>query len=342
MKIDLSMLSKLFSHILILFYCTHPAYSEETKIIPTYSIPHYNQEIQKLYQIPAARSKQLSTRLNFMSGHFLGMKYLEGALGEGPQGEIDKNPLYRTDAFDCMTYVSTVLALVESTNLNEFIRNIKKINYRNNSVNYVERNHFVEMDWNEKNHRNGFLNDITATLVDTQGLSIANEATVILEKPAWYQKKMADTLKYFTPLKTKKIQRLLAKLHTFKTHNVKSTIVYIPIARFFTAKGTPNLFLFNQIPNGAVIEIITQWNLKPFIGTNLNVVHMGIAIRNQHGLIFREASSIAGNVTDVLLSHYLFASWQSKTPIKGINIQRINFLNPANAYDSAINKKYKY
>ena len=46
--------------------------------------------------------------------YFKGKPYVLGSLGEGKAAIFDKNPIYRTDTFDCETYVSTVLALVVS------------------------------------------------------------------------------------------------------------------------------------------------------------------------------------------------------------------------------------
>src|SRR5688572_7398635 len=42
---------------------------------------------------------------------FLDAPYLLEPLGEGPDGVYSQEPLYRTDRFDCVTYVDTVLAL---------------------------------------------------------------------------------------------------------------------------------------------------------------------------------------------------------------------------------------
>src|SRR5690606_32543867 len=53
----------------------------------------------------------LPERVDKLSSIFLGSDYVGDPLGEGESGVYDRDPLYRFDAFDCTTYVETVLAL---------------------------------------------------------------------------------------------------------------------------------------------------------------------------------------------------------------------------------------
>ena len=75
----------------------------------------HDQEIQKIYdKLPNARADDLLTRLTVISEYFKGRPYVLGNLGEGSQGKYDQEPLYRTDVFDCTTYVETVIALAKA------------------------------------------------------------------------------------------------------------------------------------------------------------------------------------------------------------------------------------
>ncbi len=81
------------------------------------------------------------------------------------------------------------------------------------------------------------------------------------------------------------------------------------------------MYLFKQIPNGAIIEIVRpNWDLTKQIGTHLNISHLGFAFWQQGNLIFRHASSEARQVTETPFIHYLKKAKKSPT-IKGINIQ---------------------
>ncbi|MBN1783778.1 MAG: DUF1460 domain-containing protein [Alphaproteobacteria bacterium] len=50
------------------------------------------------------------------SEKFIGIRYQDSPLGEGPNALYDKDPLFRFDRFDCLTYVETVMAIYFSEN----------------------------------------------------------------------------------------------------------------------------------------------------------------------------------------------------------------------------------
>ena len=74
----------------------------------------------------------------FTGQSFLGVPYMNSPLGEGVMPDSD--PLIRFDAFDCTTFVETVLAGGDVNKLN-------KIRYKNGNVGFLNRNHFIESDW---------------------------------------------------------------------------------------------------------------------------------------------------------------------------------------------------
>ena len=311
-----------FYYIVILGFIFLCPVLANSQIIPPYTIQQYDDTIEQLYKNPQTKSTDVTTRVAIDSKFFLGKNYLEGALGEGPNAEFDQSPLYRTDAFDCTTYVSTILALVEGNNLQQFKNNIKKINYHGSQISYVTRNHFMEVDWNTKNQKNGYLIDIT----DSIGNHVAQIATVSIDKPAWYRMKTAESIKYINLMPSNQIQSLLEKLHHFSStmQNQTATISYLSLQKLFNSDGTPNEKLFNQIPSGSVIEMVgPNWSLKPLIGTDLLVIHMGIVIRDSRGLMFREASSEKGRVIELPLVDYLRSYLNKPFRVKGINIQKI-------------------
>lgn len=69
---------------------------------------------------------------------YMGAKYVNDPLGEGHAPDSD--PLIRDDAFDCTTFVETVLAHGDVDTLN-------KIRYKNGEIDFINRNHFIETDW---------------------------------------------------------------------------------------------------------------------------------------------------------------------------------------------------
>ena len=101
---------------------------------------------------------------------FLGVRYVASPLGE----EIapDTDPLIRYDAFDCMTFVETVLA-------NGDVNQLNKIRYKNGEPGFINRNHFIETDWLENN----------SALVENVSNQYAKTSVrkVIIDKKNWFK-----------------------------------------------------------------------------------------------------------------------------------------------------------
>nr|WP_165482735.1 N-acetylmuramoyl-L-alanine amidase-like domain-containing protein [Legionella gresilensis] len=291
-----------------------------------------NLTIEQLYHTPNSNMNlDMVTRIDEISAFFLGKPYILGSLGEGATALFDQFPQYRTDGFDCETYVTTVIALAFANELNDFKECLKKIRYFEGQVDYLTRNHFTGLDWNYNNQRQGFFKDITTSFRDKNNQSIAQIATAVIDKPAWYKFKSAETIR----LKQKDNQEQAKRLEKLKQMGSrlprsKEQVPYLPLTAFFNKKGEPNYNLFNQIPNGAIIEIVRpNWELNKKIGTNLNISHLGFAFRKDDQLIFRQASSEYGKVIDVSLINYLKEATKSPT-IKGINVQTIIPSKPLN------------
>jgi hypothetical protein len=214
------------------------------------------------------RSDSMPEQIATQSARFLGKPYLLHPL--------DEKTLYRFDAFDCETYVDTVLALVFSNNNDEFKKNMNEIRYADGKPTFYTRNHFPSADWIPHNVKKGFvywspLNDHTISL--------------FIQKRAWF----AAQTKKPVPASIK---------------DVRVTLPYIPLEEV-SQRAT-------KIPQGAIIFIV-----KP---TFLLISHMGFALWKNNTLYFREASTLAGKVTDVELLPYLQAQSQFRYPIRGISV----------------------
>lgn len=75
---------------------------------------------------------------NYLGQSFVGVPYETSPLGECALP--DDGPLIRFDAFDCTTFVETVLAADDVECLNQ-------IRYKNGEIGFLTRNHFIETDW---------------------------------------------------------------------------------------------------------------------------------------------------------------------------------------------------
>lgn len=282
------------------------------------------QSINQFYQhrFSETQTKQIAARVLAISEQFLGKPYFLGPLGEGPTGEFSQLPLYRLDAFDCLTFVETVLALSFADNSHSFKQCINRLRYKNSNVSFIARNHFTDLDWNLNNEHQGFLKDITSTIRNKRNQPVVKLAKTLIDKPGWYSHMHVSAIHVDSLSDDQRVARLL--LLKKKGQPLKreySTIPYIPLSAIFDNKLKANSYLLDQIPSSTIIEIVRpNWNTKKQIGTNLNVSHLGFAVWKHGVLMFREASSTQGKVVDVPLIDYLREAATSPT-IKGINLQ---------------------
>lgn len=115
-------------------------------------------EVERLLEELGAQTS-LVERIDEISARFLGRRYFEGPLGGGPRlAEVFRVSL---DAFDCVTYIETVLALALSSSPEEFIETIRQIRYEAGEIDWSHRNHYM-IDWARRNEARGFISNITA------------------------------------------------------------------------------------------------------------------------------------------------------------------------------------
>lgn len=94
-------------------------------------------------------------RLDSVSKSFLGAPYKLGPLGEGDSALGDALPRFRTDSFDCVTYIETAEAMARATRPDSVLPVLDAIRYDNGRVSWRHRNHFTEADWIPANTQAG-------------------------------------------------------------------------------------------------------------------------------------------------------------------------------------------
>jgi hypothetical protein len=297
-----------------------PLATQQPEIIKHYDMQSFDITFSALIA-KHNRAQLPSDYIAEISGRFLGKPYLLGALGEGKRGEFDQGPLYRPDAFDCQTYVETILALTNSYNLNDFRRNMLSIRYANGQPLFINRNHFMNVDWNFNNEKKGYVVNVTEKLFPTE----YQTSTTFIDKPNWFRSLKMHHLKLLQQPNETTANQLLERLHALAndTFASESSLSYVPLTALFDKNGQPNMALFNRIPNNVIIEIVRpNWDIKNLIGTNIDISHDGLALWINQQLIFREASTDEHKVIDIPLTEYLQKFLTSKT-VKGIHIEKI-------------------
>lgn len=102
---------------------------------------------------------------------YMGAKYVNDPLGEGRAPDTD--PLIRSDAFDCTTFVETVLAHGDVDTLNQ-------IRYKNGEIDFINRNHFIETEWLPNN------SDIVRNVSAQYGQTALRH--VVINRAAWLRR----------------------------------------------------------------------------------------------------------------------------------------------------------
>jgi hypothetical protein len=91
----------------------------------------------------------------------LGAPYVRSALGEG--AGPDANPRFRLDAFDCMTFVETAVALASAATRDEALVALDDVRY-SGLPRLATRNHEVLSQWIPANVGKGWIEEVTSSI----------------------------------------------------------------------------------------------------------------------------------------------------------------------------------
>ena len=127
-------------------------------------------------------------KVEYFSSVLCGSVYELSALGEGVHGLYDQFPLYRLDAFDCQTFVETVLALAWADSFSLFLKNKCFISYRGRDVDFFNRTHFICLDWRHLFRGLLSLVDITADCVRKFPMLNLRVSSVDIDRHGFSQK----------------------------------------------------------------------------------------------------------------------------------------------------------
>lgn len=239
----------------------------------------------------------------------MGQPYVGGPLGEGPAGTFDRDPRFREDAFDCTTFVETVIAVAKARTKSAVLPNMDSIRYKNGVVSFETRNHMPGIDWINNNKANGTLTDITRS-IDPESTYVAE---ALIQKDEWFKKLGESAL---GGISDEEKPEKLRQLHALSKKFGKKT-ERVPFLYKHNLVEKPEIL--KRIPHGAVINIVRpKWNLVEAAGTHLNISHQGFAFHKNGEVYFRHAK-VGATVTEELLLDYVKRSLESPT-VQGINV----------------------
>lgn len=256
--------------------------------------------------LAVAADSTLSQRMERASSALLGTRYTLDPLGEGESARYDRDPRFRTDAFDCTTFVESVIAIAKATTKSEIIPWLDSIRYKDGIVSFETRNHLPGVDWIQNNLATGLLEDITEEIAPGQ----TEIAQTLIERDEWYRSLKATRLSGIAPADRRARLRELQSLSANHGKEIER-IVYIKRSALFA-----NPDIAAKIPDGSVVNLVRPgWDIRYRIGTRLNISHQGLVFHRQGVVYFRHASS-SGTVMESRLLDYL----RQTRVIAGINV----------------------
>ena len=101
----------------------------------------------------------IGERVGLISGYFLGRPYLANPLVGSP--EEREQFVTRLDAFDCVTFVESVLALARCRRPEDYDRELSALRYEGGKIDWAARNHYTS-DWIARNVAAGRLEPLLA------------------------------------------------------------------------------------------------------------------------------------------------------------------------------------
>ena len=156
----------------------------------------------------------------YIGEQYLGARYINNPLGEEKLPDTD--PLIRTDAFDCTTFIETSLA-------NGDVNKLNKIRYKDGKIDFINRNHFMEYDWLQNN------SDIVENVSNQYGKTAIR--TILLDKQNWFKKK--HNIDVNIPKQTVKLEYIpYSNLGNIKTDETLIVFFVIDSAKIREKIGT--------------------------------------------------------------------------------------------------------
>jgi hypothetical protein len=207
----------------------------------------------------------------------VGVKYVNSPLGEG-EGQ-DPDPRFRTDAFDCLTFVETAIAMTLAPDAVE--KTLDTIRYAGDTVAYGERNHVMEAQWLPNNVKKGILRDVTKQYGGADVVRVKK----VLGDDQWDAKEG----------KGLKLDREHQARGEFELDVIPARLA---------------LEKLKAAPDGTVVVVVRAD--RPRLVTRIS--HVGFLLHKKKGLFMRHASRTFGRVVDEELSSYLgrnlgYAKW---------------------------------
>jgi len=256
---------------------------------------------------PAADREAFDRRLDSVSRAFLGVPYKLGPLGEGPEGEFDRDPLVRYDQFDCTTYVETVGALAFEPDKKRAEKLLQRIRYAKGRVGFTTRRHFTSVDWVPGLVAEGYLEDVTRQVAGEK----TKVATKTIKKSEWYRAMSTSSLEGFAGAPAAELERRAAEMRRRgeKLADETVSLPYLPI------ESLPELL--DKIPPGTIANLVRE----DLPDKSVLVTHQVFVFEKDGRRIVRHAA-FGRRVEEQDALAYFYKYFNAKWRLLGLNLNR--------------------
>lgn len=232
-------------------------------------------------------------KVELLSRGIVAAPYLLSPLGEGAMPDPD--PRLRFDAFDCTTFVETVLALLHCDDYAELEGMLDEIRYTDGAVDFQTRRHLMTSQWIPELIEAGYLKEVTRSIGGKKTKAIHLKLTM----KRWKKRRIARTLV---------VDDEMIPTGTFE-------LPYITIE--------DAMKIVKKFPAGAILNVVR----KDVPGTPDVITHQGLLIKRpgEKRIYVRHASPVSKRVIDEPLARMLWRYTKPgrKWPIIGVNVLRV-------------------
>lgn len=249
-------------------------------------------QVAKPVPIAGSDGNAWAKRLVTVTQPFLGAPYVLSPLGEGAGQPPDDDPRFRTDAFDCTTFVETAMAFALAADLNEGLQILDQLRYRGGHIGYAQRRHFPESEWIPDMIRAGLLVDVTRQV---GGDEVVVE-TKHLDAKTWHRTKHKG-------------------LPTLADARIPDGTFALDVWPLDKAMAHPE-----RIPIGTVLHLVRI----DFKNVPVRVSHQGIVVEVKGQRFLRHAADrMHHRVLDEPLERFFYRmSKYGKWPVSGVHLTR--------------------
>jgi len=233
-------------------------------------------------------------RAAFASGLLRGAPYLPSPLGEG--APPDRDLRFRLDAFDCVTFVETAIALGNAASVAEARTLLDDVRYQG-PPDHAHRNHYVEAQWLPSNSAKGWIEDVNEAVAG----DLALRAEVRHSAARWRAAARAG--------------RLVPGLDPQGLPEGSFPLPFVPLDHLAEVAA--------RIPEGTVLLVVrAERPWRPY-----RVTHMGIVVAGPGGeRHLRHASDVPGvlRVREERLDRFARRTARERAwPVSGVSLWAI-------------------